>query len=446
MYIPEAVLALMQRLEDAGHQAWAVGGCVRDAYLGITPHDYDLCTDALPERICEIFSDHQLVLAGMKHGTVSVVVNGELVEFTTFRTEGDYSDARHPGWVRFVSSIEMDLSRRDFTANAMAYSPTRGYADPFGGRADLDAGILRAVGGAEQRFSEDALRILRGLRFAARFRLRIEPETFQAMLAQIGGLDALARERVFSELRQFLCKAEVDDLLRAQPFLARVIPELEPTMGFDQRNPHHVHDVFTHIAHVTAAVPAQPELRLAALLHDIGKPGCFSLDDQGRGHFYGHAQLGAELADAILRRLKASTQEREEAVWLIAHHMDLYPAEEKTARRCLSRHGLGRMERLLALQRADFGGKGAPEDAEPLNDLNRLEALLHDLHAKEGTISLKTLAVRGGDLMKLGYAPGKPLGNALNRLLQLVLSGDLPNEPGALTEQARLWLEQGNNV
>ncbi len=432
MYIPESVLTLMNRLEKAGYQAWAVGGCVRDASLGITPHDYDCCTDALPERICEIFSDYQLVLAGMKHGTVGVVTDSGPVEITTFRTEGDYTDARHPGWVRFVPTIEEDLSRRDFTVNAMAFSPIRGYADPFGGRRDLDAGILRAVGNPRLRFQEDALRILRGLRFAARFHLTIEPETFHAMEQEIAGLDALARERVFSELKQFLCKADTEALLRATPFLVRVIPELAATVGFDQRNPHHDHDVFTHIAHVVSGVPAEPVLRLAALLHDIGKPGCFSLGEDGRGHFHGHAQLGAEMADTALRRLKASTKEREEAVWLIDHHMDLYPVEEKAARRCLSRHGLQRMESLLALQRADLGGKGVHGSPERLESLAQFDTLLHEIHASEGAVSLKTLAVKGSDLLALGYTPGKALGQTLNALLQLVLSGDLPNDRDTL--------------
>lgn len=441
MFIPETVLVLMDRLEDAGHQAWAVGGCVRDDCLGIPPHDYDLCTDALPERICQVFSDHQLVLAGLKHGTVSVVTAEGLVEITTFRTEGDYSDARHPGWVKFVPTVEEDLSRRDFTVNAMAYSPRRGYADPFGGRADLKAGVLRAVGDPRKRFQEDALRILRGLRFAARFRLAIDPGTYAAMEAEIEGLDKLARERVYSELRQFLCHATAEDLLRAAPFLCRVIPELRPTVGFQQHNPNHRHDVFGHIARVVAAVPPQPELRLAALLHDIGKPACFTLDETGRGHFYGHAKIGAELADGILRRLKASTREREDAVFLVEHHMDLFAPEEKTARRCLSRHGMARMTQLLALQRADLGGKGTDTEVGPLDKLARLEGLLHDLHAREGALTLKTLAVKGSDLMDLGYAPGQALGKTLNDLLELVMTGALPNEAAPLREQARRWLE-----
>ena len=288
MKLPDHVLELMQALEDRGFEAWAVGGCVRDSALGILPHDFDMCTSALPEQTREIFSEYPLVLAGLKHGTVGVVCRGHLVEITTFRSEGDYSDLRHPGWVRFVPTVAQDLARRDFTINAMAYSPFRGYADPYGGLADLNARRLRAVGDPAQRFREDALRILRGARFAARFGMTIHPNTWQAMLSEVHGLNALARERIFEELTKLLCHADASLLLQLQPILARAIPQLGPTMGFAQRSPHHAYDVFTHIAHVVEAVPAEPVLRWAALLHDVGKPACFTTDETGRGHFYGH--------------------------------------------------------------------------------------------------------------------------------------------------------------
>ena len=428
MYLPEYVLNLIQQLESRGHQAWAVGGCVRDSILGILPADYDLCTSALPEQTQAVFAGQKLVLAGLKHGTVGVITDDGVVEITTFRTEGDYSDQRHPGWVRFVPTIEEDLSRRDFTVNAMAYSPTRGYADPFGGREDLKNRILRAVGDPALRFQEDALRILRGIRFAARFRMTIHPDTRDAMTTEAPGLDHLAKERIFSELSQFLRVARAEDLLEAQPLLARVIPELEQTMGFDQRNPHHMHDVFTHIAHVVAGVPGELTLRLAALLHDVGKPPCFTLGDDGRGHFHGHAQLGAEMANEILHRLKAPTALREEVVWLIHHHMSLYPCEPKAARRALSRHGLDRMERLLRLQLADLGGKGVNDCEDTAAGILAFRELLRQTARDEGELTLKTLAVKGNDLMAHGWSAGPELGQTLNRLLQAVIAGELPND------------------
>ena len=427
MYIPNSVLELMDRLEAQGHECWAVGGCVRDHRMGIVPHDYDCCTDALPEQMQEIFADRQLVLAGLKHGTVGVVTDFGVVEITTFRTEGDYSDSRHPGWVRFVRSIREDLARRDFTVNAMAYSPRRGFCDPFGGQKDLERGLLRAVGDPGLRFSEDALRILRGLRFAARFGFEIEAETRRAMHTRIDGLDTLARERVFTELTGFLAAARASDLTAGAEILCRIIPELEPCLGFDQHSRHHVHDVFTHIATVVEAVPPVPELRLAALLHDIGKPAVFTLDETGEGHFYGHAGRSAELADGILHRLKASNSLREEVVWLVKHHMDRHPADEKTARRLLSRHGLQRMERLLTFQAADLGGTGTPDES-----IHDLMELLRTLSRQEGALTLKTLAVNGRDLMAMGIPAGPELGRTLNGLLEKVLAGEIPNEREAL--------------
>ena len=429
MYIPDTVLELMDRLEDRGFECYCVGGCVRDWLMGTRPHDYDCCTAATPVQLQAIFSDRQLVLAGLKHGTVGVVTDGGVVEITTFRTEGGYADSRHPDWVKFVRNLREDLARRDFTVNAMAYSPRRGLRDPFDGQEDLERGVLRAVGDPALRFREDALRILRGLRFAARFGFEIEETTRQAMHTEIAGLDTLARERVMAELTGFLLAATARDLLGAAEILCRVVPELAPTVGFAQHSRHHAHDVFGHLARVAAAVPPTPELRLAALLHDIGKPAAFTLDETGEGHFYGHASLSADIADRVLHRLKASNALREEVVWLVKHHMDRYPAEERTARRLLSRHGLQRMERLLQLQTADMGGKGHDEADGAQQELL---AMLRALAEKEGELTLKTLAVSGRDLMAQGCAPGPELGRTLNGLLEKVLSGELPNERDAL--------------
>ena len=439
MVIPEYVQNLMDRLEQAGHQAWAVGGCVRDDALGILPHDYDLCTSALPEQTKELFSDHNLVLAGLKHGTVGVITDVDVVEITTFRTEGDYSDNRHPGWVKFVPSIEEDLARRDFSVNAMAYSPIRGYADPFGGLSDLKHNRLGAVGDPVKRFREDSLRILRGARFAARFGMKIDPETMAAMISERHLMDGLARERVFSELTQFFALASADLILEMEPVLTRVIPELAPCVGFDQKNPHHLYDVYGHLAHVTGRLPREPVLRIAGILHDIGKPHCMTLDASGKGHFYGHAGISAEMADTVLRRLKASNEFREDAVWLVKHHMDLWAPEQKQVRRALSRHGIRRIRLLCALQRADMGGKGVGKSPR-LQEITDFLRMAEELSEKEGELTLKRLAVKGNDLMAIGYPRTPELGKALNRLLELVLSGELPNEKEPLLNAAREWL------
>ena len=435
MVLPEQIEACVRALEDAGFAAYLVGGCVRDSLMGITPHDYDVCTAALPEQTSAVFRLIRQDFTGRKHGTVKLLLPGEEIEITTFRQEGDYRDGRHPDWVAFVPDIREDLARRDFTVNAIAWSPTRGFADPFGGREDLKAGVLRCVGQPETRFREDALRILRGMRFAARFGFSVEEETLAAMIALAPLTDSLARERVYEELSGFLLKADVEDLLRFAPILSQVIPELAPTVGFRQHSPHHAYDVFTHTAYVTAAVPADLALRWAALLHDIGKVPCFTRDETGRGHFKGHAQAGAKMADTVLQRLRAPAGVREEAVWLIEHHMSVLQPEEATLRRWLSRYGRERLERLFCLQEADMRGKGTSEH-EHSSRYPRLRALLEQLDAREGRITLKSLAVKGNDLMELGLR-GRQIGDCLNNLLEQVLSGTLPNEKTALLQAVK---------
>ena len=434
MNLPQYVTQCLDALESAGYASYAVGGCVRDACLGLTPHDYDLCTAALPEQTEAVFAGKQLVLAGKKHGTVGVVTDCGVVEITTFRTEGDYRDNRHPNWVSFVPEVEQDLARRDYTMNAMAYSPKRGFADPFGGRADLRAKVLRAVGDPEQRFQEDSLRILRGVRFAVRFGFSVEEETEQAMSSQAELMDNLARERVFDELCKLLPLVNAEDLCRFAPILAAVIPELRPMIGFDQHSPHHAYDLFTHVAHVVEAVPGDLTLRWAALLHDVGKVPAFTRDATGRGHFYGHAQVGAEMADGILRRLKAPSALREQAVTLIGGHMTRLEPNRKTLRRQLGRLGWDTMDKLLSLQEADMGSKGTG-NPEELEQFAQVRGLLEEIKAENACLRVTDLAVNGRDLMAMGYT-GKAIGDCLNALLERVLDETLPNERQALLQAA----------
>ncbi len=435
MNLPDNVMECIRALEARGFAAYAVGGCVRDDRLGLTPHDFDLCTAALPEETEQVFSHRKLVLAGKKHGTVGVVTESGVVEITTFRTEGDYADNRHPDWVEFVPEIEKDLARRDFTVNAMAYSPTRGYADPFGGAEDLEKGILRAVGDPYLRFREDALRILRGVRFAVRYGLAVEENTMRAMEDLAPLMDSLARERVFEEMNKLLPLVTAEDLIRFAPILAQVIPELKPMIGFDQRSPHHAYDLFTHTAHVTAGVEAKPQLRWAALLHDIGKVPCFSQDETGRGHFYGHAGTGAQMADAVLRRLKAPTVLRAQAVLLIEKHMTRLEPDKKKLRRWLSRMGWDTVRSILDLQKADMGSKGTGK-TEDMEQFKELSILLEEISREESCLTLRDLAVNGHDLMALGIQ-GPSLGNTLNLLLNQVLEEQLPNEKETLLDFVR---------
>ena len=441
MILPEYVRACLDALENAGFAAYAVGGCVRDACLGLTPQDYDLCTAALPEQTEAVFAGRKLVLAGKKHGTVGVVTDCGVVEITTFRTEGAYRDNRHPDWVAFVPAIEQDLARRDFTVNAMAYSPNRGFADPFGGREDLKKRLLRAVGDPARRFREDSLRILRGARFAAKYGLTVEKATWEAMVAQSPLMDNLARERVFEELCKLLPLLTVETMDLFAPILAAVIPELAPMIGFDQHSPHHAYDLYTHVAHVVAAVPKDLTLRWAALLHDIGKVPTFTRDATGRGHFYGHAPKGAEMAETVLRRLKAPAALQERVVLLIGKHMTRLEPDKKLLRRQLGRLGWETVEQLLWLQEADMGSKGTGNPGE-MSLFPQIRGLLEEIRAENACLTLKDLAVNGYDLQALGLT-GRAIGQCLNILLEKVLEEELPNEREALLAFVKTWNSGG---
>ena len=414
----------MDALERAGFPAYAVGGCVRDSLLGLTPSDFDLCTAALPEQTEAVFHDRKLVLAGKKHGTVGVVTDTGVVEITTFRTEGEYRDNRHPEWVEFVTDITGDLARRDFTVNAMAWSPYRGFADPFGGQEDLKNHVLRAVGDPEQRFREDSLRILRGTRFSAKYRLTPDPATEKAMFALRGLMGNLARERVFDELSKLLMVCNAADLTRFAPILTAVMPELADCVGFEQHNPHHTLDVYGHIAQVVERVPNILPLRWAALLHDVGKPATFTMDESGTGHFYGHAQVSAQLADQILRRLKSPTALREQVVFLVEQHMTPLTPDRKLLRRRLSQYGEENVRLLLVLQQADGCDNAG------------VEPLLAEILAEESCLKIKDLAINGNDLMALGFN-GRAIGTCLKSLLDQVLDETLPNEKTALLQAAK---------
>ncbi len=435
MFLPDYVKTCIDALENAGFQAWAVGGCVRDSILGLAPNDYDLCTDALPGQTEAVFSGRDLILAGKKHGTVGVILEDHVVEITTFRTEGNYLDNRHPEWVEFVPDIRQDLARRDFTVNAMAWSPTRGFSDPFGGREDLNNHILRAVGDPEQRFREDSLRILRGARFAVKYRLDPDPDTEKAMAELAPLMDNLARERVWEELCKLLLLADADDLKRFAPVITQVVPELQHQPGYDQGTHYHKFDLFTHTALVTAAMPRNLPLRWAALLHDIGKPATRTEGDDGQAHYHGHAQISAQMADACLLRLKAPTALRERAVTLVDRHMLWFEIDKKVIRRWISRLGFALFEELLTLQTADSmaTGTAGPEEIAHFEAIRRLA---EEIRQEESCLTLKDLAINGNDLKALGLQ-GRAIGQTLNKLLASVLEEELPNEKEALIRRVK---------
>lgn len=439
MALPEEVLYCIDTLEAADHHAYVVGGCIRDHLLGLTPHDYDMCTDATPEQICQLFCHHQLVRNGEKHGTIGVVVAGTLYEITTFRTEGSYTDSRHPDWVEFVSDIKEDLARRDFTINAIAYSPAQGYVDPFGGQQDLRDKILRTVGDAKTRFEEDALRVLRGVRFSVRFELTPEQQTLSAMNECAPLLDNIAQERIFTELSKLLPLIKAQDLLRYNRIITQVIPELAPAVDFDQHSPHHAYDVYTHTAYVVEGAPAELTVRFAALLHDVGKPSTYTTDENGRGHFYGHAEASSKIADAALLRLKAPTALRNQVVLLIQQHMTPFIPDKKALRRRLGKLGDETVEQLLALQRADFCAKGVTTQEDP--GFNTIDALLAEIRLDGSCLTIKNLAISGSDLLALGVDSGPHIGECMKFLLSLVQDEILGNEKEDLLNAAKHFFE-----
>ena len=426
--LPPFVADAIKRIETAGFEAVAVGGCVRDMLAGKTPHDYDIATSATPDEICAVFSGERLIETGLQHGTVTVLLSGEPLEITTYRQDGAYSDGRHPDEVVFSRNLSDDLSRRDFTVNAMAFHPTRGVTDLFSGQADLKAGVLRAVGEPRVRFSEDALRVLRGLRFAAQHGFSIEPQTAAAMRAMRDTLSPVSAERIYAEMTAFLCGKDVTRVLLTFPeIVCAVVPELKDTVGFSQNNRHHIHTVYAHIARVVGNVPATPALRWAALLHDCGKPACATVDAAGESHFTGHPQESAQRAEAVLSRLRADNRTKAAALELIELHDLRTPPTEKAVKRLLSKVGETRFFELCDLATADrkaqnpafFAPSKAREDA--VRDLGK------KLLSEQSCLSLAELAVSGDDLLSAGIPAGKELGDTLRRLLDLVLDGECEN-------------------
>ena len=430
-----AAAGVLAGLEAAGFRAWVVGGCVRDALRGESPHDWDVCTDARPEQVAACFA--RTLPTGLVHGTVTVLWEHTPVEVTTLRAESGYSDGRRPDHVEFVTDLNQDLARRDFTVNAMAWNPRTGLADPFDGRADLAAGVLRAVGQPEARFAEDALRILRGLRFAARLGFAIDPATARAMERQAPRLRAIAPERVQAELDGLVLGAAAEEVLARWPaVLEPVLPEIAPAVGFDQHNHHHCLDVWGHTARAVGSAAADRAVRLTMLLHDLGKPDCFSRGPDGVGHFYGHAQYSAELAQTILTRLRYDNDTRDRVVRLVRLHDAPLPVEEKTARRLLNRLGERDARALIAVHRADTLAL-APAWHDRLAELDALETLLDEQLAQDACFSLRQLAVNGRDVLAAGAAPGPAVGRALDALLQRVLAGEIPNDRAVLLAELK---------
>ncbi len=439
MELPRTVSNLISRLEEAGFAAYAVGGCVRDMLRSRQPHDWDLCTSARPEEMKEVFRGEHLVETGLKHGTLTVVVDHVPYEITTFRTDGVYTDHRHPDSVTFVRDVAGDLSRRDFTVNAMAYSARTGLVDLFGGREDLRRRVVRCVGTPKERFEEDALRILRALRFASVFDFSVDEETGKALRLLAPSLRTVAGERVREELFKLLCGPGAGRILRAYPdVLACVIPEIAPMIGYDQRNHHHHFDLWEHTVQGIENVPARADLRLTMLLHDTGKPAVCTLDDRGEAHYRGHQAVSAEIAERVTDALRCDRETRDRVVRLVRYH-DIplrTDSGEVNLDRSFLLHRLNRfgeedLRALILIHRADRIATGhSSRERENLRMADRLSAL-DALLAERPCFTLRDLAVNGTDLQTLGLR-GPALGDALRQLLDAVMDGRVPNEKEAL--------------
>ena len=433
--LPAAVSDLLARLTRAGFSAYVVGGCVRDSLLDLTPHDWDICTSALPEQMQEVFRDFRTVDTGLKHGTLMVIADHEPYEVTTFRIDGDYTDHRHPDSVIFVDDLTRDLARRDFTVNAMAWSPEEGLQDPFGGQADLPAKLIRCVGDPLARFEEDALRVLRALRFAAVYDFEIEPATSAALRQKAPDLKLVAGERIREELLKLLCGKAAGRILREYPeVLSEIIPEIRPMIGYDQQNHHHSYDLWEHTVRGIEGVPADPLLRLTMLLHDTGKPAVRTTDEKGEGHYKGHPKVSEEIAKKAAERLRLDNAFRDRLCLLVRHHdtpLRTGCGEINTDRsfllRRLNKFGEENLRALFLIHCSDRTATGyTTEEREEKRLRQRVDAL-DALLAEQPCFTLKDLAVNGRDLTALGLK-GKAVGEALQSLLDAVMDGKVPNE------------------
>ena len=429
MQLPDYVDNTIRRLNQYGFECYAVGGCVRDSLLGVTPGDWDLCTNAFPQTVMALFSDVPCIPTGLQHGTVTLMQDGHPLEITTYRTEGGYTDARHPDEVRFVSSLREDLARRDFTINAMAYHPDEGIVDPFDGRDDLQRRLLRCVGVPTERFREDALRILRGLRFSSVLDFSLETETKNALIAEAEGLLRVANERIREELDRLLLGGNVASVLTEfSSVLAVVIPELRDAIGFDQHNRYHDRDVYQHTVAAVAQSSKTLTVRLALLLHDIGKPQTFSVDEDGCGHCYSHATVGEEIARTVLTRLRYDHHTVERVSLLVRYHDVVLQNTSAFVKRWLNRLGEYGFREWLLVKEADCRAQAPFVIEERLGELSQISALLDQILADQACFSLKDLAVNGTDILAMGIPAGKRVGEILNALLDEVIEERLPND------------------
>ena len=435
--IPQKVRQILDTLMEHGYEAFAVGGCVRDSLLGRKPKDWDITTSAKPLQVKELFP--HTVDTGLQHGTVTVIVGRAGFEVTTYRIDGEYTDSRHPKEVSFTPNLREDLMRRDFTINAMAYNQAAGLVDVFGGVADLQKGVIRCVGSPENRFTEDALRMLRAVRFAAQLDFEVAAQTKDAIVGLAGNLKKISAERIAAELVQLLISDHPQRIKDAY-FLGItkvILPEFDRMMETEQNNPHHCFSVGEHTIHAMQYVPADKVLRLAMLFHDIGKPVCKSTDEKGIDHFHGHPKEGEAIARKIMKRLKFDTDTLQHVCALVRWHDDNPELEEQKVRRAIRRVGTDQYPGLFMVKRADILAQSDYQRQKKLTYVSDYEKLYQDIIKHGDCLEVKQLAITGRDVMALGIPQGRQVGEVLNRLLELTLDDPAKNDRRYLLDQVK---------
>jgi tRNA nucleotidyltransferase (CCA-adding enzyme) len=437
--IPDKAKYIIDTLKAAGYEAYVVGGCVRDSILGRTPEDWDITTSATPQEVKSLFK--RTIDTGIQHGTVTVMADREGFEVTTYRIDGKYEDGRHPKEVTFTPSLEEDLKRRDFTINAMAYNDEEGLVDIFGGISDIEAGIIRCVGTAEERFNEDALRIMRAIRFSAQLGYTIEENTLNAISRVAPNLSRISAERIQVELVKLLVSDHPDYLRIAYKtgITGIILPEFDTAMETPQNHPHHQYNVGEHILHSLLEIPAQKELRIAMLLHDIGKPQTLTVGEDGITHFHGHPAVSQVMAKDILKRLKFDNDTISCVSRLVLYHDYGNGVEPdiRFVRHAVNKIGEDIFPRFLMVKRADVLAQSLYMRQKKLDSLKKMSDLYDEICTEKQCVSLKTMAVTGGDLIAAGMKPGKELGEVLDKLLQLVIDNPENNKKDFLIKKAK---------
>lgn len=443
--IPKEANDLIHALQEGGYEAYVVGGCVRDSILNRPVHDWDICTSATPREMIEIFKDKRIIETGLKHGTITVLNGDGQYEITTFRTDGEYSDCRRPDNVTFVKNLREDLQRRDFTINAIAYNDETGIVDPFDGMKDIDNQLIRCVGNPIDRLNEDGLRIMRAIRFAAQLDFAIENSTEVVISLLARNLNNISAERISSELKKIMASTRPSIIMENEEILKRIVPEFIPCIGFQQNNSYHDLTVEKHIwLSLIFSETDNLYVNLALLFHDIGKPECYTEDENGIGHFYGHPETSAKIADRIMRRLKFDNYTRESVVELVKYHDAEINPTPRNVKKWLNRLGEEQFRRLLWVKEADIKAQNRKYQDERLEKLQKIAEVLEDVTFDDTTcFSLKDLAINGEDVMRtVGIKQGKEVGEWLNKALEKVIDGEMKND----REELFTWLRENSDM